>query len=306
LVWTDADVQELLKKFVSAADEVNVILWQRGPKEREFFQKIGAQGHYGKAWQGLYAMTPSGQFLGSTNQRDAKVVAEMLRKALEKYQAMEKSERLMAQKPSREPEGRSLYPEGGLVLQQFSRDLPRPDGSDKTGYWAGAWNTDYAWFTKDEAKALVPASREPGARQAAPERVVRRIVTCHLIDNVRGEAFLFKPEHVKKAEFALVVTGAEGDRVHLRIEGSTKAEEPGVRGFEAALEGKATWDAKQERFVRFDLIASGPRFGGAASRQGDPGPAPLAVAFRLPLTSEPSDRVPPAFVLSPLGPKYFE
>ena len=25
-------MQELLKKFVSAADEVNVILWQRGPK----------------------------------------------------------------------------------------------------------------------------------------------------------------------------------------------------------------------------------------------------------------------------------
>ena len=306
MVWSDAEVRELLKQFVPAADEVNVILWQRGPKEREFFQKLGAQGHYGKAEQGIYAATPSGLFLGSTNQRDAKVVAELLRKALEKYRAMEKSERVMARKPSREPEGRSLYPEGGLVLQSFSRDLPRPDGSESKGFWAGAWNSDYAWFTKAEAKSMVPSSREPGARQAAPEKLVRRLATCHLIDNVRGEVTMFKPEHVKKAELTLVVTGVEGDRVKLRIEGATKVEEAGVRGVETAIAGAATWDAKVERFVRFDFVASGPRFGNVGARQADPGPAPLGVAFRLAPTQEPVDRVPPAFVLSPLGAKYFE
>src|SRR5436190_6082429 len=151
--------------------------------------------------QGIYAATPTGTLLGSTNERDAKVVAETLRKSLAKWEAMDKKDRLMAKTPAKARSGPgALYPEEGLVLQVFSRDLPRPDGGEKRGYWVGAWNSDYAWFTKEEASSMIPPLREPGAKQAVPEKLVRRIARYHLVDNVRGETPMYLNEHVKRAE----------------------------------------------------------------------------------------------------------
>lgn len=308
MVWNDPAVQELAKKFVAAADEVNVILWQRGKQEAELFRKFSAEGHYKKPWQGIYAATPSGKLLGSTNQRDARVVADMLRSALEKWSALEKKDRLLPEAPSKDAGGQSLYPDGGLVLQVFSRDLPRKDGGETRGFWAGAWNEDYAWFTKDEARSLLPASREPGARQPAPERLARRLAKCHLIDNVRGEAYPFDEADVKRAEMSLVVDRLDGDVVHFLIEGATRAEH-GDHGYESKLLGRASYDLKADKFTRFDLVAAGTRWGHRSrtgARQGDLDPAPLGIAFRLAATTDGADRVPPAFVLHPLGKKYFD
>ena len=128
-VWPDPDVQELAKKFVPAADDINVILSQRGPEQAALWKKIGAQGHYKRPGQGIYAATPSGTLLASTNQRDAKAAAETLRKGLAMWESLKREERLMNGRPSPEPEGPSrFYPKGGLVLQAFYRDLPRKDG----------------------------------------------------------------------------------------------------------------------------------------------------------------------------------
>jgi hypothetical protein len=318
LVWSDAGVRELASKFIPAADEVNVILWQRGSAEREFFTKVGKEGHYGAPQQGIYAMTPGGKFLGSTNERDAKAVAEMLKTALAKWDAMDKKDRLAEKDPAKEPQGRSLYPEGGLVLQAFSRDLPRKDGGESKGYWVGAFNQDYAWFTKDEAKSVVPASPKPGAKQAVAEKLVRRLARCHLTDNVRGESRVYEPDQVKKAEMTASVTKVEGELVHLRLEGAAAAEEKGnwkikegevstARGYEMKLLGLATWDAKKERFTTFDLVAAGNRWGGwNPARTEDLASNPMGVVFRLAPGDSGGDRVPPAFVISPLGEKYFK
>lgn len=312
MVWSDPAVRELASKFIPAADEVNVILWQRGPAERALFTKIGEQGHYGKPQQGIYAAAPSGRLLGSTNERDAKVVAAMLKMALESWERMDRKDRLLEKDPAKEPQGRSLYPEGGLVLQVYSRDLPRKDGGEAKGYWAGAWNSDYAWFTKDEARAMVPA---PGSKLEVPEPLARRIARSHLTDNVRGESRPFEPDQVRKAELGAVVVRAEGDLLHLRLEGAMSAEEKGnwkikegevstARGYDMKLFGRATWDAKQGRFTAFDLAATGPRWGGwNHSRTGDLESNPMGVSFRL---APGADRVPPAFVLAPLGENYFK
>ena len=65
-------------------------------------------------------------------------------------------------------------------------------------------------------------------------------------------------------------------------------------GFAARLEGEAEWDAGAGRFTRFDLLATGPRWGTNQynNRQDDLGPAPLGIAFQL-AGSEPRDRTPP-------------
>ena len=299
-VWSDPAVQELAASFVAAADEVNVVLWQRGAPEREFFQAVGAKGHYGKPWQGVYMATPSGVFLGSTNQRDPKVVADLLRKALEAYKGMDKAERLRTSAPGPSGDGPTrLYPADGLALRLYARDLPRADGSDQKGYWVGAWNSDVAWFTKDEAKSMVPTS----GTKAVDDKLVRRLVKYHLLDNVRGETRRFEDAQVKRAELAFTVTRTEGDLVHLKIEGSSLTEETGefTRGFDAKILGRATWNG--EKFTAFEMLAVGTRWGEASltgARQSDLGRNPMAIAFQLN-----DDKVPPAQLIMDLGAKYF-
>ena len=163
---------------------------------------------------------------------------------------------------------------------------------------------------------MMPASVQ-GAHRAVPEKLARRLARCHLIDNVRGEAHLFPEDAVVKAELTLSVVKVDEAGVRLKIEGAVKSVQKGPwkvsaaetcdeRGVDLKLLGRAAWDPTAERFTRFDLLAAGPRWGGTGlARTRDLEPQPLGIAFRL-AGDKDSDRVPPAFLLSPLGAKYFE
>jgi hypothetical protein len=310
-VWSDPDVQDLAMKCIPAADEINLILNQRGPEQSALFKKLGAQGHYGRPGQGIYVATPNGKLLASTNQRDAKVAAETLLKGLAMWESLKREDRLRTGKPAPEPEGPSrFHPKGGLVLQAFYRDLPRKDGEAK-GFFAGMWNQDFAWFTREEARSLVPDSRTVGASKAMPEKLARRLARYHLVDHVRGGTRPFSDGAVKSAEITFRVSKVEGDTIRLKIEGASFAEEKGgktVCSFEARLRGNAAWDLKKETFTSFDLLATGTRWGDNTldnDRRDDPGANPLGIAFRLASSTERADRLPPLFVCS-LGEAYFK
>jgi hypothetical protein len=299
LVWSDPDVRKLAKAFIPAADECNVMLWQRSPDEKALFTRIGEQGHYGKPQQGVYAAAPGGTLLGSSNERDAKKIAQMLRSALEKWEQLPRAERLLAQDPSQVAVPKTPYPADGLVLQLFSRD-----GSVQKEWWGGAsWNQDYAWFTNEEMLSLVP---KPGARLRMPEKLARRLVRFHLVDNVRGETEGFAETDVKKAEIDFIARGTTGASLVLEIQGTSKAD-TGKNGFEAKIVGRALWDSKKNRFEAFELVAVGNRWGATTynGREQDPGPAPMGIAFRLAPTAEGADRVPPN-VFRLKGAEYFK
>ncbi len=230
----------------------------------------------------------------------------MLKRALEVWKSLDRKDRLLPEAPAKDPEGRarleSQYPEGGLVLQHFSRDLPRKDGATGRGWTGQAWNQDFAWFTKEEARSMVPETREPGARRAVPEAIVRRLASRHLLDTVRGQTSPYRNDQIEKAELSLTVTKAEGETVHFRIEGVTRAVE-GRRGYEPKILGRAAWDAKEGRFSAFEMVAAGPRWGGTTYnvRRDDPGPEPMGIFFRMAPTTEGPDRIAPAHAWNYFG-----
>jgi hypothetical protein len=309
-------VVQLASKFVPAADEV-FRLQSGSDAECKLFQKIGEQGHYGgrpgTTRQGTYAATPSGVLLASINSNDPARIADMLERALAKWEKLGRAERLSSDDPQtklaavKRPE--RLYPQGGLVLHVYSRDLPRE--SPGKGWRGNAWNQDYAWFTKKEARQIVPAKVEVGQQQQMPMALVHRIACAHLIDNVRGQTTPYDDKHVKKAQLSARVTAVDGDVVTLRLEGETRTaaegnwpvqgnrdRKPGAqkRVFEARLLGKATYDLKKERFLTFELLAVGMRWGATQFnvRRDDPGPAPMGVLFTI-AGDTPNERVAPAF-----------
>jgi hypothetical protein len=62
------------------------------------------------------------------------------------------------------------------------------------------------------------------------------------------------------------------------------------RGLQARLLGKASFDRAQGRFLRFELLAVGTRWGG---RSTDMKPSPIGFFFTIAGTG-PAERLPPA------------
>src|SRR5207244_5576780 len=142
----------------------------------------------------------------SINSNDPKRIAEMLQRALAKWQMLSRVERLLPNDPHKQlvdikrPE--RFYPQDGLVLYVTSRDMPRDAQKAKpaTGSWRQlAWNQDYAWFTKSEAKQFLPAQPQVGKTHDLPLAVILRIACAHLVDNVRGQTAPFEESQVQKA-----------------------------------------------------------------------------------------------------------
>lgn len=318
-------MQELASHFVPAADEAFALLTGQG-SESDLFRTIWVAGHFSGSRdlnsQGVYALTPSGVLLASTYLVSADAVADVLERALHSWRQLRPEQRLRGRVPSAaalvRPREEDLYPEGGLVLQAFYRDLPRPGNqdapdADASPFYRTAWNQDFAWFRKDEARSLLPGNPRKGDEHEVPDALVRRLATFHLLDHVRSISVPFDDKDIIAARLTSRVVQADGDLVVLRFEGEThtstqgewpvSVEEeqagkasPQTRGYHAGLLGWGTYCLSRTRFVAFDLVAVGPRWGATvySARAGDLGASPLGVAFTL-AEDKPAHRVAPFF-----------
>jgi hypothetical protein len=286
----------------------------------ELFWKIAQQRPEKQAvpGQGIYVVTPSGKLLAFCQRdHDPIRIAKLLSQALDQWNALGRQERLDTGPPgqvaavSRRPNSRP--PESGLILELFVRDLPRHTGPIDPKL-AAMWNRDFAWFTQEEVRSIIPETRTPGERHRVPDKLVRRLARLHLIDSVRGinDARPFEDKHVERAEMFMNVVKVEGDLLSVRIEGATRVVEPPLldargsghpdekeRGFHAKLLGYATVDIQQSKFVSFALLAIGPRWGGRgywhSMRKDDLEPQPMGVAFRILPPSEPVESAVPHY-----------
>ena len=326
-IFNDPEVATLALRFVPAADEVGMLQRKttKGP-EAEWFRTVAEQGHYGgrtvptDTRQGIYAAAPSGVLLASMNHNDPRRVAAMLTKALAAWDAMSREKRLPPEALEKAPSDRkrweTLYPADGLVLRVHTRDAGRDVGREgaagEGGDWRRrAWNLDFAWFHRDEALAMVPSERKPGARVDVPAPIVRRIARLYLVDDVRGQTPAYEDRAIEKASLSAEVARVEDRRVVLRLVGEARvvakgrwpvggvrdmnAPTPQERGFDGKFLGRATFDVATGRFVAFELVALGSRWGATQynGRTDDPGPAPMGVAFTL-AGDSPADHVAPA------------
>lgn len=314
-VWSDPKVVELVKEFIPVADEVHRL--QRGQDaECALFQKVAEQGHYaGRKYptdtrQGTYTATPSGILLASVNTNDPRRMEQMLKTALEKWKTLSREERLLKDNPETQPTNRTerFYPEGGLVLKVISRDLPRENV--KADWRANAWNQDFAWFKKEEARRFLPAQPKQGEIHPVPALLVQRLARSHFVDNVRGQTSSFPENSVQKAELTAEVVQLRAQVVTLKLTGKTRTVQKGTwpvrgyedmnsptpqeRGMELSLLGYAKYDFKQERFTEFEMIAVGTRWGGTQynGRGDDLEPAPIGFLLQL-AGNTPAERVAP-------------
>ena len=294
-------MQKLAAEFVVAADacdrmqkefcqDEDALLFRKFAKQRTLkaSNRGGAQGHY--------AVAPSGELLAASSSSNYKVLVEMMKQGLEKWATLPREKRLLPKPP--DPKAaenwrrkEKLYPDDGLVLRVVARDQKRERWPDS--------NLDYAWFRKDEARALLPDKPKKGAKHNVPHELVERLARFHLLDNVHALNYTFFPkEAIEKARLTSTVLQVKGDLVSLSFDGETRASlvSPKKIGYEPKLLGRATFNLNEQKFVSFELVAVGLRWGlGNCNQRHNPTPALMGIVFTLAGDSQ-AERLPPAFV----------
>jgi len=183
-VWSDPEIQELARSYVSVADELHRLRTGSNP-EALYFQAVFAQKKQHPGHQGVFICTPSGRLLGSCVTWDVTKVESTLRDALEEWNTLGDRERFDAECPlpvstelGREQD---LYPEDGLVLRVTTRDLV---GSQRSS----PWSRSFVWFNHDELMSMAP-SPDVGARHRIPEPLAARIAALCMVDKGRVDGF---------------------------------------------------------------------------------------------------------------------
>lgn len=314
-VWSDEVNQELAAQFVPATDESYRLQTSDDPQARFFRSMVhGRPDPVGGSRQGTYLCTPGGKLLARANSTNPRRIEALLREGLAAWDALTPAERAAPAPEDARPGHRweDSFPADGLALTAVHRDLTR-DASGALCAEGGRWNLDHVWFSRDEARAWLPAEPAPGARHELPAALAQRWARFHLVDNVRGQEGPFAPGDVKQADVATTVVAVDGARVTLDIHGQTRAVSTGEwslgsnlwekfpnrpRTLEARLAGRAVFDLDARRFVAFELVALGTSWGGSGlnGRKASPD-ASHELGWRFSLAGDtPADRVAPAFI----------
>jgi hypothetical protein len=292
---------------VSATDEVWRLHHLKDP-ECQLFQEFMDEGIYagrgGSTRQGIFAVAPSGVLLADVNTTRVGPMRKMLEKALAAWKALPRAERLLPFDPETRRKDikrtESKFPQGGVALRAYVRDLPRANLPQD--WRSKAWNVDYAWFRPGELEGVIPRRVKKKAKQEWPQPLVERLARVHLLDYVRGQTTPFEKSHVHAASLVTEVVKVKKKAVELSFSGEIRlnsgpwSERPdgtATRGAKVELLGEAVYDRRQKRYTRFELVAVGVRWGRTQFnfRQDDLAPSPIGWVFTL---APKGERVAPA------------
>lgn len=254
---------------------------------------------------------------------DPQWLSAIVKEGLEAWDSLPESEReAHVDATARDAVAFPQAPPKGLVLAAYVRALRRNStggyerisekdlSADPEAYpnW-GIDNTrakmDVAWFTEDEWKSLVSGTLRPGDRIPMNKTVRRRLIRHHLVDlSPNNPVRSWDEEDIQKDNITLVVdsvspllrfhvegivrlkSGPEKDRfAHdgLIDLGDGKTLPARTKSYEAEVRGLIEYDANEETFTRFDVVAIGDYAGSQeeAVLLSRPGANPLGVAFTL-------------------------
>jgi hypothetical protein len=293
-VWADEEVQSLARNFLCVADEVWNLDHTDAPGSK-FFKEYAAKASFELKWgattkQGVYAMTPDGDYLSGHVARHNKAeTVAMLRKALEKWNGIVASKGLKPKAIPARPAHQTWGTQGvtsnaggdagskaGLILQVTVRDLPyKGEAHPGPAEYKNWFNQTWVDFTEQEMASLLPKG---SGKTPVPDALFKKVVKETLLDFVRGQTSGWSDGAVKKAALTVEpIPGKEGT-LTVRYQGEFDLNEGG-RGFDGKLHGKAVFDVRANKFRTFELVAVGMRRGKTENFRGDAPPSPLGLAF---------------------------
>jgi len=181
-----------------------------------------------------------------------------------------------------------------LKIRIVSRDLARKDGPV-----AGPEFNFYALELPTREGLVLPTEIKPYKTVDWPKNIVESFFGNGLIDRVRGSGLSFQPKDFQKAILRTTITNITGDMVQMRFDGLANAVAEGrwglapgeatsddlqIRGIDLQLLGHGRYNSATKKWVGFDMIALGTRWGGAPGnfRKDDTRTAPIGFFMSIP------------------------
>ena len=280
-----------------------------------FFQEMANKGHYqtaGQTRQGIYVCSPNGKLLSSINSLNADDVLKSIMNGLEKWNGLSASERQLPSDQTLKPLHRweNSYPDQGLVLTSANADLftdppLQTNRSDRS-------NMDHVWFSKSEARQWLPDDPKEGDVYDLPDHLAKRLFCFHLVDNVRGQTLPFASQEIKKSNLQIEVQERHQSNVRIKIRGHSKSVAKGEwllgkndwtptypldHSIKTEMLGKATFDLSLNRFMEFEMVAIGKRYGKTQNNSRNNSPDSSYIGFLFTLAeNRASEKIAPAFV----------
>ena len=280
-----------------------------------FFQEMANKGHYqtaGQTRQGIYVCSPNGKLLSSINSLNANDVLKSIKNGLEKWNGLSASERQLPSDQTLKPLHRweNSYPDQGLVLTSANADLftdppLQTNRSDRS-------NMDHVWFSKSEARQWLPDDPKEGDVYDLPDNLANRLFCFHLVDNVRGQTLPFASQEIKKSNLQIEVQERHQSNVRIKIRGHSKSVAKGEwllgkndwtptypldHSMKTEMLGKATFDLSLNRFMEFEMVAIGKRYGKTQNNSRNNSPDSSYIGFLFTLAeNRASEKIAPAFV----------
>ena len=254
--------------------------------------------------QGLYVITPSGRLIaGTTRHSDPQLVLAELRKGLEAYAKMPKSERLLPRAPDPRSDKLDIPaedvqpPRDGLVLRMVTRGLPTAGISEQDTRHTSFYKMDRVWYTKEQARAFLPPELKAGAKTQVRGPALAILVRLNLGTFIQPNP-AWNGEDVRNVVLNSEVTTVKDGIAELRFEGEADLQSDNQysnRKYSPKMLGRASYDTKVQKFVTFELLAVGTHtLGDRGEDPRAPGPRsmPLGVLFTLNGTNGNDEVVP--------------
>ena len=299
-VCNDSRVIALLDRFTPVVDSPNNyegwnVKVDRTRLQFRLVDQILRQTPYGRivGAQGLYIVTPSGLLLAGTTEHSnaARVLAEM-RRGLEAYRRLPKTERLLPHAPDEAKDRLDLSkeeskpPANGLVLRMVTRGLGDSSVSANDTRHGKFYKLDRVWLTREQARAFVPARVRVGEKASVKGSGLQIIAQLHLGVFIQPNP-AWNTEDVKQMDLTSEITSVDGDEVEVSFNGEARfaaANPHNNRRYAPRLLGHATYNVRIRQFDKFEFVAVGIHTlgdRGEDARASGPKSIPLGVLFTL-------------------------
>jgi len=303
--------------FVPVAIDINLLTHQTD-SEGDFFRHIAEQGHFAgrqkptPTRQGLYVTGVDGDLLHSLNSTEADSIISLMSRGLAKWDRKQKTNNVgKALRSTNTPDGKYVidFPEGGMILRQTMRDLPRKSSRNHD---TSRHNFDHAWLTAKEKLQFAPEQMKVGVAWQIPPSTVKRFASFHTVDQVHGEADAWNWEDVKHASMVARVRKVSGTKATIQLSGKVNCVKPPSGETnpynkytitkditnDLSIKGWLVYDSKSKDFDSFRMVAAGMRSGTDLynSRRNDMGPSPIGFSFEM-LPDKPANRIKPKFLI---------
>jgi hypothetical protein len=170
------------------------------------------------------------------------------------------------------------------IVRLFTRISPVPAGADPINTMLGR---DFMWIPRAELESIAANAREVGKTFELPESMQARLCLFHLVDNVRGLVWAYRPDAVSRCTITAKVVGIEKDVKKLTLAGEFAKQDSHPpqwtsRGLEGTLEGELDIDSAGSKIVRLRALAKSTAWDDQTFNRNTPAPSgkyPLVTAI---------------------------